>query len=148
MKILHELNQLEKGGAERVVASIIRHDKDNKHLVFSYKDGPMRPILEAAGAEIVMDDETNCAVNSTDTANGTSWASDVMPIIDNNCAISGCHNGDNSSIPNWTVFSNVQANASNIKTRTGNKTMPRTGSLTDAEIELIACWVDDGALDN
>jgi len=59
MKILHELNQLEKGGAERVVAGIIKHDEVNEHLVYTYKDGPMRPILEAAGATVLIEnDET------------------------------------------------------------------------------------------
>lgn len=56
MKILHELNQLEKGGAERVVEGIIKHDTNNQHIVYSYKDGPMRKVLEDAGAIVVIED--------------------------------------------------------------------------------------------
>jgi SprB repeat len=79
---------------------------------------------------------------------GTSYKTDIQPIIATNCAIPGCHNGDNGSSRNWTVFNNVQANAQNIKTRTGNRSMPLVGSLTQDQINLIACWVDDGAKNN
>lgn len=56
MRIMHELNQLEMGGAERVVLGIIRHDRKNHHTVYTYKDGPMRQLFEAAGAEVVVED--------------------------------------------------------------------------------------------
>lgn len=58
MRVLHELNQLEIGGAERVVAGIIRHDKTNEHVVYAFKDGPMKAVLEAAGAKVLIDDDT------------------------------------------------------------------------------------------
>jgi SprB repeat len=77
-----------------------------------------------------------------------SFAADIHPIITKSCAISGCHNGDNGATRNWTVLANIQKNAQNIKTRTGNKSMPLVGSLTAQEISLIACWVDDGANNN
>lgn len=57
MKVLHELNQLEMGGAERVALGIARHDKENKHFVFTYKDGPMRKLFEAAGVEVIVEKE-------------------------------------------------------------------------------------------
>jgi hypothetical protein len=79
---------------------------------------------------------------------GVSYQNDIKPIMNASCAISGCHNGDNGSIRNWTIFANVQSNAQDIKLRTGNKSMPLTGSLTQDQINLIACWVDDGALNN
>jgi hypothetical protein len=91
----------------------------------------------------------NALVKHGDT--GTSFATDIKPILDKSCAISGCHNGDNGASRNWDVFTNVQVNASNIKTRTTNKSMPPAGSttaLTSNQIKLIACWVDDGAKNN
>lgn len=59
MKIVHELNQLDFGGVEKVIRSIIKHDQKNEHFVLVYKDGPFRPKLEEVGAKIVMvkDDE-------------------------------------------------------------------------------------------
>lgn len=56
MIILHELNQLEMGGAERVVHGIAKHDTKNKHVVYSYKDGPMRQEFEAVGVEVLIED--------------------------------------------------------------------------------------------
>lgn len=56
MKVMHELNQLEMGGAERVVLGIVKHDKKNEHTVYTYKDGPMRGPLEAVGAKVIVDE--------------------------------------------------------------------------------------------
>ena len=55
MKIMHELNQLAMGGAERVVLGIAKNDKKNKHLIFAYKDGPMRKVFEEAGIEVMIE---------------------------------------------------------------------------------------------
>jgi hypothetical protein len=78
-----------------------------------------------------------------------SFVNDIKPLIEMNCLInnSECH-GMNPSIPNWAIFSEVQAKADLIKTRTRNRSMPAIGSLTQAEIDLITCWVNDGAPNN
>ena len=76
-----------------------------------------------------------------------SFASQVKPIIDTNCQKSGCH-GSNSSLPSFGTYNQVLANAAKIKTRTSNKSMPPTGALADANIQLIADWVDQGAPNN
>lgn len=76
----------------------------------------------------------------------TSLTNSIMPIIMNNCAITGCHNGTQS--PNLTARQAVISNAGRIKSETQARTMPRNGSLSQNEIDLIACWVDGGALDN
>lgn len=56
MRILHELNQMEMGGAERVVLGIVKHDKANEHTVYTYKDGPMSALLRAAGARVIVNE--------------------------------------------------------------------------------------------
>lgn len=75
------------------------------------------------------------------------YANQIRPIIDGNCQISGCH-GSNSSIPSWATYNDVKAKADRVKVRTGDKSMPRGGSITDEEIALIADWVDQGAPEN
>jgi hypothetical protein len=80
---------------------------------------------------------------------GISYINDIKPIITTACALPLCHDAAQGA-RNWTTYDNVKANANNIKTRTGNKSMP-TGSgpkLTQEQINLIACWVDDGAANN
>ncbi|MGJ3233469.1 hypothetical protein [Marivirga sp.] len=77
-----------------------------------------------------------------------SFSNDVKPIIASNCAVSGCHNG--SQFPDFSDDENIFENASRIKSRTESGSMPPAGrpDLTNEEIQAIACWVDDGALDN
>jgi hypothetical protein len=79
-------------------------------------------------------------------ASGVSFATSISPIIETKCAVSGCHSG--TQPPDFRSFSNIHANAANIKTLTANGTMPQNGSLTQEQKDLIACWVDDGALQN
>lgn len=80
-----------------------------------------------------------------------SYQTDIKPILEVNCIKSGCHNGDNGAELNWSVFENVQTHAAEIKELTGNGSMPLdiapTG-LPKRERDLIACWVNSGALDN
>jgi len=75
-------------------------------------------------------------------------SADIMPIINANCAINTCHANAISPLLNSTE--SVIANAVQIKERTGDGSMPPGGHapLTAQEIDLIACWVDGGALDN
>ncbi len=98
---------------------------------------------------VTVSDATNCAFVFTAQINSsTSYQLDVQPIIVANCNIFGCHDGSNSSLPNFTNFSEVSSNASMIRGRTQSGNMPRNGSLTQAEKDLIACWIDDGAVNN
>ena len=103
--------------------------------------------------EITVKDGDGCEylIAGIKVTSGVSFQNDIKPILVTNCIKSGCHNGDIGAERNWSVFANVKAKASGIKTRTGNKSMPLdiapTG-LPQNQIDLIACWVDDGALDN
>jgi hypothetical protein len=53
MNIVHELNQLEYGGVEKVIRNLIKFDSENKHRVITYKDGPFKKEFEAIGAEVI-----------------------------------------------------------------------------------------------
>ncbi len=78
---------------------------------------------------------------------GISWSTQIKPIIDTSCAKSGCHVAGTGRI-DLSKFSVVKSNALQIKTRVVNKSMPFDGSLSANQISLIACWVDDGAIEN
>ena len=97
---------------------------------------------------VIITDALDCTFElSTFVPTGTSYSLLISPIMIANCSVSGCHDGTNS-LPDFRILANVQANASQIKSRTQSGNMPAIGSLTQEEIDLIACWVDDGALDN
>ncbi len=92
-------------------------------------------------------DENGCETTEViEVLSGVSYEESIKGIIENSCAISGCHNGSVS--PDLRSFETIQARAASIKSRTGNKSMPRGSSLTQSQIDMIACWVDDGALAN
>jgi len=99
---------------------------------------------------ITVIDENNCS-NSTSVDLGiTSYADVIAPIISASCTLPTCHDGSNASVPNWTVLSNVQDKANEVKDRTGNRSMPPDSQppLDQEEIDAIACWVDLGAENN
>ena len=100
---------------------------------------------------ITVRDESGCTASKAATVfTGISFAAFIKPIIDNNCAVAGCHVAG-TGLPNWTILSEIQLRASGIKALTGSRVMPPPGSnrsLTDQQIERIACWVNDGAIDN
>ena len=85
-----------------------------------------------------MMDEVDCST--------ITFSQDVQPIIQSNCAVSGCH-VSNTPPPDFTKDDIIEANANRIKTRTSNGTMPPPGSgfsLTKEQVDMIACWADNG----
>ncbi len=113
----------------------------------TFQDANSFKNLAAGKYTVTVKDANNCTNTAQATVeSGTSYRNSVKSIIETNCAVSGCHAGSQS--PNFTSFTNIQANAERIKTRTTAKTMPPSGGLSDQQINLIKCWVDDGAKDN
>ena len=121
-------------------------------LLFALGDGQFSESsvfsnLSQGEYQVTVKDEENCEVTKTiQVQTNTSLVADIMPIIQKDCAISGCHNGSQS--PRLETNQEVIANAARIKSETQAGSMPRNGTLSDQEIVLIACWVDDGALNN
>lgn len=93
---------------------------------------------------------TNVVEAKVELVQDVSLASDIVPLMQSNCAVSGCH-VSGAQNPNFSDKANILQNASQILSRTSNRSMPPSSSgksLTDAQIELIRCWVDAGAKDN
>lgn len=96
-------------------------------------------VRDASGCEVVLQAEV-----ASDVTFGQ-----INTIIQTNCAVPGCHAGNQA--PDFRVAANITGSANRIQIRTGARTMPPSGSgrsLTDAEIAAIACWVADGAPGN
>jgi len=96
-------------------------------------------------------DASGCGVRKSVTiaqgVTGVSWKDDILPIMQTRCAITGCHNGV-SRTNDWRIYTQVKANAAEIRKRTQNKSMPFDTEMPQASIDLIACWVDEGAQNN
>lgn len=79
----------------------------------------------------------------------TSFATNVNPIIQSNCAIPDCHAAGSTNGPGpLTTYAQIKNVAVGIKSAVVSRFMPKTGSLTDSQIKTISCWVDSGAPNN
>ena len=100
--------------------------------------------------KITVKDGLDCTVELTITVphgfSGTSWSADVRPIIVESCALSGCHNG--ITRPDFRIYEKAKKYTALIREYTQSGAMPFDGTLTQQEIDVIACWVDDGAPNN
>lgn len=89
------------------------------------------------------------------TGSDPSYINDIKPIVDATCALAGCHeanfiNGD------FTTYDGLKAKATSgklIERAVEDKDMPPANSngpleLTEEQIKLINCWVEDGAPNN
>ena len=68
-----------------------------------------------------------------------SYANDVAPVISSKCI--GCH----SAFSNYT---GVVAAKTNIKSYIIDGSMPKNGTLSATEKNIVICWIDNGALNN
>jgi hypothetical protein len=78
----------------------------------------------------------------TPVCSGTvSFSSNVMPLINSSCNTSGCHS-------NYSNYNQINANKANIRSRVANGSMPKNATLSNAQKDIILCWIDAGAPNN
>lgn len=118
---------------------------------FSLDGGPEQSAntfsdLSPGEYEITAADASGCEITLSAKVVSDVVFAEVETIVTNSCALSGCHAGNVS--PDFRDAQNIIARADRIRARTGNQSMPPSSSgitLTDAQINAIACWVADGA---
>jgi len=82
-----------------------------------------------------------------DQCQEVSFDQDVKPIIQNNCAVSGCH-VSGTPPPDFNEFNNIKIRTSLIRQFINTGVMPPASSgrtLSDEQIKTITCWIDAGA---
>lgn len=101
---------------------------------------------------VFLQDDSGCMTSETaDVTYNISLAEDVMPIISNNCAVSGCHMDAQSPLLNSAEEIIEQAGRINIRAQglqEGAQSMPPSGLIAEDLQEQIACWVLAGSLNN
>ncbi|MEM8566157.1 MAG: hypothetical protein AAGF85_06820 [Bacteroidota bacterium] len=104
--------------------------------------------VEAGVYNVVVTDSECRESQEHQVLSGVSFESDIKAIISANCAVNGCHVSGTNRV-DFSQFSNIQQQAGNIRSRTQSGSMPPgSRSISQEQMDLIACWVDDGALDN
>lgn len=83
-----------------------------------------------------------------------SYTNDVVPILMNSCATTGCHSAEaNANGMNFTnydaVFEHREQIVKAIRHESGATPMPiGANQLSTAQISAISCWIEQGALNN
>lgn len=69
-----------------------------------------------------------------------TYNSEISSILTSNCASGGCH----SSYSSYSGLSGILNNGQFERVVLTNRSMPQGGKLTNAELNSIQCWVDNG----
>jgi uncharacterized membrane protein len=121
----------------------------------------MKPIsLLLAGGLFIM---TSCAYNKTpepipvtpDECAQITFSKNIKPIIEQNCAVSGCHatNGIGNDYGNFETYEGLKIKVDQGQVRNRVfvvKDMPPApyGPLTTEESRALECWLNNGAPNN
>jgi hypothetical protein len=98
-------------------------------------------IMASCTKEVYVPPLYNC--NTT-----VSYQTDIKPIVESNCV--GCHFSGFSS-GDFTSFEGFKAKADQGRVEAmvfTEKKMPPNGPIPDEDLELLYCWLQDGALEN
>jgi hypothetical protein len=79
-----------------------------------------------------------------------TFAADIQPILTSVCSInSNCHGGGsiNSGGP-LTTYNEVFFLRAKIRAVILARTMPQSGTISQAQINSFICWIDAGAMNN
>ena len=91
---------------------------------------------------------------SCDEHEAVSFSVEIKEILVNHCAVDGCHDGSMGASLDWTNDETFQSHATEARRRVllplvDDDHMPHNSrvdlQLTFEQIQLIACWVDQGA---
>jgi len=111
----------------------------------------LKVVILLALASSCKDDE----MTGTENCGDPSYQNDIKPIIDNACALAGCHVSGFSG-GDYESYEGLKANVDDGTLRTqvvATMEMPQPNpngpdELTQAEIDLFDCWIENGGKDN
>lgn len=88
---------------------------------------------------------------------GVSFQNDILPILEKNCALAGCHVAGGAAGLDLTGYDSFEksgafvpgnAKKSLVVIRIDGGGMPPAGPLDDDLIDLVKDWIDEGAENN
>lgn len=89
--------------------------------------------------------ETNTSSSNTNytpnCSSTKSFSADVLPLINASCNTSGCHS-------NYSTYAQISAGKTSIRSRVLNGSMPKNATFSNAQKDIIICWIDAGAPNN
>lgn len=109
------------------------------------------------GLAVSLSSCTKDDINTYDCTGITpTYTNDIKPILDAKCATSGCHSAnsraagrDYSSYSAAKNAADDDAFLGSVQQLSGYNKMPRGGSkLSDSQLQLMYCWVNNGFPEN
>jgi hypothetical protein len=97
---------------------------------------------------------SNCETGTCDSLVNISFATEVTPIIQTNCAGGGCHDATAAGGYDYTSYSGVKSSVDNnritgtINHQSGFSVMPPSYQISTCDVKTIELWISEGALDN
>lgn len=83
------------------------------------------------------------------TTVAAKFNTDVLPLVTTKCAISNCHDASAAGGQIFKTYAQISAAKDRINTRAVvEKSMPQTGPLLPAEVNILKCWIESGAPNN
>lgn len=84
-----------------------------------------------------------------------TYTTDIKAILDESCALSGCHNStsqqagiDLTNYADAKIISSQERFLAAIRHQNGFEPMPQNSAkLSDEKIDLLACWVENGSME-
>lgn len=139
------------GNDNGTITTIANHGKEPYKYQLGensqYQDSPFFDDLLSGEYSVWIGDASDCLIGVyLYIPSGVSFEATISPIISTTCSTIDCHGGAQS--PDFRVFENIQNNATKIKEISQSGTMHKTASLTAEEINMLICWIDDGAPGN
>lgn len=96
--------------------------------------------------------ETMYPATITCDTSAVTWTKDIQPIVNNSCALSGCHNSQSASgghvLDSYNGVKEIVNNNLFLAVVESGE-MPKDGKkLDDCSISKIRIWISNGALEN
>lgn len=89
--------------------------------------------------------DTSATISCTGVT--VSFETDVQPLIQSSCASrTSCHGSGSTESPGELLtYAQIYSARSRIRSAVASGSMPRNGSLTTNQKQIIICWIDGGA---
>lgn len=84
------------------------------------------------------------------TGTSFTWANDVQPIVNTNCAYSGCHNANSAVRQPLSTYDEMKGAIENwnLRNRVSNGSMPPAGNMSETDKQTLLDWIDAGYPNN
>ncbi len=114
-----------------------------------FQSSPYFIELAAGTYEIIVMDGAGCSVyENHQIFSNISYFSNIKPLITRGCVADECHAGKNELLDMTDLEAIREGDSLIIEKIVNGNPISKNGTLTEDEVKMITCWLEDGAPDN